>query len=126
MSQPQGIYDPTNRESVYDYGRLALTSLITVCGGALIALMAYVGQVHRVSPQVACELDWAMISIGGSLFLALLASVFAYLNQFFLTFRKEAVGLWWVSIGATVLAISLLFVGGVHTFIGVSTAITGG
>jgi hypothetical protein len=99
--------------AAFEFARLALGSLITSCGGALIALMAYAGQQQHLPRPSVSYLGLAAGWLGASLLLALLAALISYLNQAFLAWGKPRPYLRIVAVCSGVLSLLSLTIGGV-------------
>jgi hypothetical protein len=95
---------PKFENSVYEFGKLAIGSLITAHGGGLVALFAYLGQ----KSDQALHFREPFVAMAAGLLLATVSALFAYLNQFFLAFKEERIWLWWVSLISATLSLLAL------------------
>lgn len=118
---PPSAHAGTDRSSAYEYGRLAISSLITTCAGALVALLAFLGQEKRLDPSSATFALAGVGLIAAALWFALVSAIFAYFNQYFVAFERERLWLFYVALAAGVLALLLLSVGGFVALSAVAT-----
>jgi len=100
-----------DRVSAYDYGRLAITSLTTTAAGALLALLAFLGQAKGLTTANGDPIFWGVGLLGLALALALLSSVCGYLNQAALAFRGELLLLLRIAILSAILSFIALCAG---------------
>jgi len=106
-------------EAALGYARLFLTTLITVSGGGLLALIAFGAQVGRHDNPWSHNYSTALLAMGLALVTALLATMFAYFNQFCLAFMKERPWLLWLSWAASLASVGLLAFGSLGAYFAV-------
>jgi hypothetical protein len=99
--------------SAYEFARLAINSLITSCGGALIALMAFAGQQPHMTAAAVSYFGLSAGWLGAALMFALLSVTLSYANQAFLAWGTGRPYLRWVAVAVAVASLGSLAIGGV-------------
>lgn len=113
-SAPPAVGTPLNnidRQGAFEYGKLAIGSLITTSAGSLVAFLAFVAQVKSIVPAAADPIFWGVGLLGCGLMFALFSALLAYMNQAFLAFWGELSGLLWLAVIAVVLSAVLTVTG---------------
>ncbi len=112
--EPRRLNPAAAQAGAYQFGALAITSLVTSCGGALIAMLSFAGQLKAVDASALGQIVTAISMLGGALLLSLLCALGAYINQFLVAFDKERVWVLWLTLFLGVAAIGTLGVGGLY------------
>jgi hypothetical protein len=114
-------------KSIYEFGKLTITSLVTTSAGLLIALAALTGSLDVVPVAAADSIKCAAVWIGLALGFSLLSAMSAYANQLMKTDGKMPWYRRWtflvLAIGAAGLALISLAAGGVAGRDGLSAAL---
>ncbi|HEX8232359.1 MAG TPA: hypothetical protein VF559_03300 [Caulobacteraceae bacterium] len=109
--------NPVRAQAVADFARLAFTSLITTCGGGLIAVLSLAAQARPVPAEAAGRLGAAVVCIWAALILALAGAICGYFYLFTAVYRPpERLWLWWAAALSGVFSLITLVAGSLLAF----------